>query len=208
MCGCTITARIAPGTGICLTRGWSMPTVSTSPPYSDGAMLSTCIEPLATASPCIAYCSSSSCVRGCGSSALAATTAATAEAAEPPSPEASGMPLSISSSKPKSSGWAVVQRDDRASGGVLRRLERQILHHAANRLDGHAGRRGAPRRHAIADAHRPRSRGYRIRWRRCRPRPARYAVATVRARALALRLTAVLRDRSSGAADRRTRRRR
>ena len=32
-----------------------MPTVSTRPPYSDGAILSTCIEPLATASPCMAY---------------------------------------------------------------------------------------------------------------------------------------------------------
>ena len=45
----------------------------------------------------------------------------------------------------------IVQRDDRAAGGVLRSLQRQILHHAANGLDGPPGRRAAPRRHAIAD---------------------------------------------------------
>ena len=59
MCGCTSTQRITGGTGICLMRGLSMPTVSTSPPNSDGAMLSTCIEPLATCSPCIANFSNS-----------------------------------------------------------------------------------------------------------------------------------------------------
>src|SRR6185312_6570651 len=64
-------------------------------------MLSTCSEPLATASPCMAYFSSSSLLQGCGSSALAATTAPTAEAAEPPRPEPSGMPLSMRISKPK-----------------------------------------------------------------------------------------------------------
>jgi hypothetical protein len=37
---------------------------------------------------------------GCSNSAFAATTAATADAAEPPMPEDKGMPLSISSSKP------------------------------------------------------------------------------------------------------------
>ena len=51
MCGWTSTQRTVGGTGICLTFGLSMPTVSTSPPNSDGAMLSTCTEPLATASP-------------------------------------------------------------------------------------------------------------------------------------------------------------
>ena len=80
-----------------------MPTVSTRPPNSEGAILSTCIEPLATASPCIANLSSSIGARGSANNALAATTAATAEAAEPPSPDASGTPLSSSSSKPKSS---------------------------------------------------------------------------------------------------------
>src|SRR5688572_23614483 len=103
MCGCTSTQRTVDGTGICLTLGLSMPTVSTSPPYSDGAMLSTCTEPLATASPFIANLSSSSLPSGSGSSAFAATTAATADAAEPPRPEPSGMPLSIDSSMPKSS---------------------------------------------------------------------------------------------------------
>ena len=53
-CGCTITARTARGTGICLTCGLSIPTVSTSPPNSDGAILSTCMEPDATASSCMA----------------------------------------------------------------------------------------------------------------------------------------------------------
>ena len=47
------------GTGICLTRGWSMPTVSTSPPNRLGEMLSTCSEPDETFSPCIANLSSS-----------------------------------------------------------------------------------------------------------------------------------------------------
>ncbi len=100
MCGWTITARTSGGTGICFTRGWSMPTVSTSPPNSEGEILSTCSEPLATASPCIANCNSSSLLHGLGNNALAATTAPTAEAAEPPRPEPSGMPLSISIAKP------------------------------------------------------------------------------------------------------------
>ncbi len=100
-CGWTITARTARGTGICLTWGLSMPTVSTRPPNSEGAMLSTCMEPEATASPCMANFSSSSLLQGLGSSALAATTAATAEAAEPPRPDPSGMPFSIRMSKPK-----------------------------------------------------------------------------------------------------------
>ena len=92
MCGCTSTQRTVSGTGICLTCGLSMPTVSTSPPNSDGAMLSTCTEPLATASPCIA--NLSSCVRssGASSSAAAATTPATADAAEPPSPSRAECP--------------------------------------------------------------------------------------------------------------------
>jgi hypothetical protein len=38
---------------------------------------------------------------GLSSSAFAATTAATADAAEPPSPDPSGMPLSMNASKPK-----------------------------------------------------------------------------------------------------------
>ncbi len=63
-------------------------------------MLSTCSEPLATASPSMANCSSSSFVQGFGSSAFAATTAPTADAAEPPRPEPSGIPLSISIAKP------------------------------------------------------------------------------------------------------------
>ena len=79
-----------------------MPTVSTRPPNSEGAMLSACIDPLATASPCIANINSSSFVNGFGSSAFAATTAPTADAAEPPSPEPSGMPFSMCMSKPKS----------------------------------------------------------------------------------------------------------
>src|SRR5437764_1136964 len=63
-------------------------------------MLSTCRPPLATASPAMANFSSSSCPQGSASSAFAATTAPTAEAAEPPRPEPSGMPLSISRVKP------------------------------------------------------------------------------------------------------------
>ena len=101
MCGWTMTALMPVGTGIVFTRGCSMPTVSTSPPNSEGEMLSTCSEPLATASPCIANFSSSSLLTGLASSALAATTAPTADAAEPPRPEPSGMPFSISISKPK-----------------------------------------------------------------------------------------------------------
>ncbi len=64
-------------------------------------MLSTCSEPDDTASPCMANLSSSILPSGLSSSALAATTAATAEAAEPPRPEPSGMPFSIAASKPK-----------------------------------------------------------------------------------------------------------
>ncbi len=70
-----------------------MPTVSTRPPNRLGEMLSTCSEPEDTASPCIANLSSSILLSGFDSSAFAATTAATAEAAEPPSPQPSGMPL-------------------------------------------------------------------------------------------------------------------
>src|ERR1700728_3743631 len=102
MCGWTITARMSCGTGMRWPRGWSMPTWSTRPPNSDGAMLSAWRAPLATASPAMAHFSSSSRSRGAASSAFAATTAATADAAEPPSPEPSGMPLSISTVKPKS----------------------------------------------------------------------------------------------------------
>ncbi len=127
MCGCTSTQRMPGGTGICLVRGWSMPTVSTSPPNRLGAMLSTCTEPLATASPCIANLSSSSLPSGRSSSALPATTAATAEAAEPPRPEPSGMPFSIVISKPKSSSalsarllsaWPAVLRDASSGSSV------------------------------------------------------------------------------------------
>ena len=50
-------------------------------------MLSTCTEPLATASPCIANFNNSSLVNGRSSNPPAATTAATADAAEPPNPE-------------------------------------------------------------------------------------------------------------------------
>ena len=103
MWGCTSTQRRERGTGICFTRGWSIPTVSTRPPYRQGAMLSTWADPLATISPSIANLSSRSGGTGRSMSALAATTAATADAAEPPMPEASGMPLSISNSNPCSS---------------------------------------------------------------------------------------------------------
>ena len=78
-----------------------MPTVSTRPPNRLGEMLSTCSEPLETFSPCIANCSSSILDSGLSSSAFAATTAATAEAAEPPRPLPSGMPLSMNASNPK-----------------------------------------------------------------------------------------------------------
>ena len=77
-----------------------MPTVSTSPPNRLGAMLSKCADPLATISPCIANFNSSMRCSGAASNAFAATTAATAEAADPPRPEDSGMPLSMSNSKP------------------------------------------------------------------------------------------------------------
>src|SRR5271166_3069453 len=100
MCGCTSTQRNDGGTGICLTRGLSMPTVSTSPPNRLGAMLSKCAEPLATISPSIANLSNCKRLSGFSSSAFAATTAATAEAAEPPMPDESGIPLSISISNP------------------------------------------------------------------------------------------------------------
>ena len=108
-----------------------MPTVSTSPPYSDGAMLSTCTEPLATASPFIANLSSSSLPSGSGSSAFAATTAATADAAEPPRPEPSGMPLSIASSMPKSSFRSRTMHEHAHAGRVALRLAGQVHDRAA-----------------------------------------------------------------------------
>ena len=151
MCGCTSTQRTVDGTGICLTFGLSMPTVSTRPPYSDGAMLSTCTEPLATCSPFIANFSSSSLPSGSGSSALAATTAATADAAEPPSPEPSGMPLSIASSMPKSSFRSRTMHSTRHAGRVALRLARQVDDRAGDGADGDARPGVATRGHAIAD---------------------------------------------------------
>src|SRR5271156_5242660 len=102
MCGCTSTQRSEGGTGICFTRGESIPTVSVKPPNKQGAILSTCAEPLATISPSIANLSNASRGDGFSSRALAATTAATADAADPPKPDPNGMPFSISSSNPKS----------------------------------------------------------------------------------------------------------
>src|SRR6266852_861425 len=63
-------------------------------------MLSICAVPLATSSPRIANFSRCRLSAGSSRSALAATTAATAEAADPPRPEPSGMPFSIVSSNP------------------------------------------------------------------------------------------------------------
>ena len=58
--------------------------------------------------------------QGCASSALAATTAATADAAEPPRPEPSGMPFSICTSNPKS-GRTASCRASKARPAVLSR---------------------------------------------------------------------------------------
>ncbi len=150
-----------------------MPTVSTSPPKSEGAMLSTCSAPLATASPAMANFSSSSGPHGRASSALAATTAATAEAAEPPRPEPSGIPLSISTSKPKPGRSASCSASSARPAVFSRWCARQMswrprAPHESRpplRLDG--SRSPDPR------ARRRQSRGCRSRSRRCRPRPAR-----------------------------------
>src|SRR5690348_11842194 len=73
---------------------------SVSPPSSCGPTLSPWRPPLATASPSIAKPYSASRGSGSSSSALAATSAATQEAAEPAMPEPSAMPLCRLSSKP------------------------------------------------------------------------------------------------------------
>ena len=73
---------------------------STTPPSSIGATLSPCRLLLATDSPSSANGYSASRSSGVSSRALAATSAATQEAAEPPMPEPSGIPFSSSTSNP------------------------------------------------------------------------------------------------------------
>ena len=72
----------------------------TRPPRRLGATLSACSPPLANFSPSRANGSSSTMSKGESSSALAATTAATAEAAELPIPDCSGMPFRTTRSRP------------------------------------------------------------------------------------------------------------
>lgn len=80
--GCTSTVRTASGTGMRVTTGWWRPVTSTSPPKSEAAMLSRCGAPLATVSPAAANVRGRSESTGVSRRALAATTAATADAAE------------------------------------------------------------------------------------------------------------------------------
>ena len=128
-----------------------MPTVSTRPPNRLGEILSTCSEPEETSSPCMANCSSSIFDSGLGSSALAATTAATAEAAEPPRPLPSGMPLWIEAAESEARIQRLLHGQQRASRGVLLRIARNVRDHAAGASHHHAGRVGALHRDRIAE---------------------------------------------------------
>ena len=85
------------------------------------------------------------------SSALAATTAATAEAAEPPMPEPSGMPFSMSISKPKFSAERRMHGLHRAAGRIVLRLDRQISGNAADGADAHHRLVDPPQPHPVAD---------------------------------------------------------
>ncbi len=100
-CGWTSTARSPRGTGSRTQRSGSVETMSVSPPNREGAALSGCDTPHATRSAASAYASRDSFGRGRASSEFAATSAATAEAAEPPMPEPSAMPFRTRTSKPK-----------------------------------------------------------------------------------------------------------
>ena len=98
----------------CHAAGTGMETIEsgvarTRPPTSSGPTLSPCRPPLAMASPVNAKGYKACCGRGVGSNAFAATSAATADAAEPPIPELTAMPLSISISKPNGSlsSWRI-----------------------------------------------------------------------------------------------------
>ena len=79
-----------------------------------------------------------------------ATTPATADAAEPPSPEPSGMPLSIVSSMPKSSPRVVDHRRHGHAGGVPLELQRQVRDDAGDGGDADAAGRGPRRVDAVA----------------------------------------------------------
>ena len=97
-------------------RSW---VASTRPPSSIEPRLSPWRLPLATASPSSANGYSASRDSGCSSKALAATSAATHEAAEPPMPEPSAMPLCSTSSKPNGSA-SDCRSDNSAVPAVLR----------------------------------------------------------------------------------------
>ena len=169
MCGCTSTQRTVVGTGICLTCGLSMPTVSTSPPNSDGAMLSTCTEPLATASPCIA--NFSSCVRSSGSVEQARPPRRRRRPRTPPSRRVRSRAGCPCRSRARSRKPARGPRSSASTAmpAVLRSgRERQIRTTPRDRADrdarlGACGARARDRR-----APRPCDRGCRSRRRRCR----------------------------------------
>ena len=101
--GCTTTAVRPFGTGSRITSGGFGVRTRTKPPYSDGAMLSACADPAPRCSPRRAHASNRSNELFAPTSASTATTAATALAALPPRPLASGRPLRIVSPTPRRS---------------------------------------------------------------------------------------------------------
>ncbi len=127
-------AHAARAPGICLTRGWSMPTVSTRPPNRRRRDV---VDVQRAARHLLALPWRTSAARaarsGCGSSALAATTAATAEAAEPPRPEPERNALvDLACSKPKSGRSASMHAPAaRGPAVLLLRIERQLAGDAA-----------------------------------------------------------------------------
>ena len=172
MCGCTRTARIAARHGNLLDARIVDADGEHQAAEREGAMLSTCIEPLATVSPCIANFSSSSGGRGACSSALAATTAATAEAAEPAEPagERNALVDRARNRSPASAPAAWRAAHDRRCSSRPRAACPARRRRSADTAHPVVGTRRA--RDAIAE-HRPRSRGCRNRSRHWRPRPAR-----------------------------------
>ncbi len=125
---------------------------STSPPSSIGPTLSPCRPPLATASPASA-CGYSACTSsGVSSKAFAATSAATHEAAEPPSPDPRGMPFVEFDLESERQFQRRPQRDQCRTGGVAFGLQRQVGHRAAYRCDANGWFIDAAHGGDVADA--------------------------------------------------------
>ena len=102
ICGCNTTANNSLGLSIFITSNGLYPRTNVNPPSRQGATLSACSLPLATASPFMAKSTNSCLVNGFPKSSLMPKTAPAALAEELPMPLPAFIFLWISISKPKS----------------------------------------------------------------------------------------------------------